>query len=532
MRKIYIDGVQGDLWQLMNSSFQNAYSQVKWQGEASETFPINQGVRQGGILSADQYKRYNNELLNIIERANAGGRIGSISCPAPTCADDIAITAQTPSDLQLLLNTAHIYSCRERYELQPAKCMVLPFNVATPTHILDEIRPWSIGKSPIPVVSRATHIRIVCDQRTGEVESTLKENRVKARRALYSLLGTGMHGNNGLSAAASIHLFHTYVLPVLTYGLEILLPRKRDLRDAVTFFENTLRQLLSLPSNVAKSALYVLSGAIPLDAQIHRKAFGVLGSIARNKSSLEREIAQRQLLIQPYNGNSWFSQIHVLLIQYDLPTAASVIDSSPGKLQWNTAVKDKINKYCATHTHSVARLYPYLRRLNIEIYKPGQSHPLIKSVSSLPADIRRASSHLRLVTGTYLLQSKRAQYNQYQIDPTCPLCNSAPETLTHFLVECPSLSDTRQIPMNRVVALAQDTDTILPDEYSQLIMDPTLGTLQPTTSSGLDNIMRENRHLVACLEMERAQQLLALPPSKRKQTSRQSVKPRVIALRT
>ena len=41
-----------------------AESVVKWAGDRSDPFEIGQGVRQGGILSADLYKVYGNPLLN------------------------------------------------------------------------------------------------------------------------------------------------------------------------------------------------------------------------------------------------------------------------------------------------------------------------------------------------------------------------------------------------------------------------------------------------------------------------------------
>jgi hypothetical protein len=86
---------------------------VKWSREISKPFTISQGVRQGGVLSADQYKRYNNTLLDTLEHSNLGGSIGTIPCPAPTCADDVALTASSPIELQALLSVAHQYSCQE-----------------------------------------------------------------------------------------------------------------------------------------------------------------------------------------------------------------------------------------------------------------------------------------------------------------------------------------------------------------------------------------------------------------------------------
>jgi hypothetical protein len=55
-----------------------------------------------------------------------------------------------------------------------------------------------------------------------------------------------------------------------------------------------------------------------------------------------------------------------------------------------------------------------------------------------------------LVTGTYILQSKKARYNQYAVDPTCLLCKNGPETSVHFLMECKALQEARSRSLRRI----------------------------------------------------------------------------------
>jgi len=58
---------------LINSLYENAVSHIKWKNLMSEqNFKIEQGVRQGGVLSADLYKLYINPLLNFIGDSGLG----------------------------------------------------------------------------------------------------------------------------------------------------------------------------------------------------------------------------------------------------------------------------------------------------------------------------------------------------------------------------------------------------------------------------------------------------------------------------
>ena len=82
----------------------------------------------------------------------------------------------------------------------------------------------------MPVVDKATHIGITRSD-TNSARTTVDENIRKARRATYSLMGTGLHGENGLDPETSISLLKTYILPILTYGLGIVIPKGKILDD-------------------------------------------------------------------------------------------------------------------------------------------------------------------------------------------------------------------------------------------------------------------------------------------------------------
>lgn len=80
---------------------QNATSAIKWDGKISEQFPVTQGVRQGGILSADLYKLYINLLLERLENSHIGSIIGNVLYNVSTCVDDVALMSRTESDMQI-----------------------------------------------------------------------------------------------------------------------------------------------------------------------------------------------------------------------------------------------------------------------------------------------------------------------------------------------------------------------------------------------------------------------------------------------
>ena len=91
MRKLYKVGVHTHEWLAIISLHEESMTSVKWQGEMSPVFINQQGVRQGGVLSADLYKLFINDLLDRLEATGKGAKIWNIDISAPTCADDVRV---------------------------------------------------------------------------------------------------------------------------------------------------------------------------------------------------------------------------------------------------------------------------------------------------------------------------------------------------------------------------------------------------------------------------------------------------------
>ncbi len=194
---------------------------------------------------------------------------------------------------------------------------------------------------------------------------------------------------------------------------------------------------------------------------------------------MEKEIIRRDLaLFEMDNKFSWTSMVRRICALYSLPSPYDLIDHPPPPESWKDTVTKAINSYWELRIKTFTATYPSLRFMATQTLTIGKAHPAITTISSNPFDVYRSRVRLKILTGTYVLQSNRPAYNQSSTK-TCLLCNSGVETREHFLLMCPSLETDRRPKLDELSAVFQGTfNTPFPAlsslEQLKVIIDPTL----------------------------------------------------------
>ena len=199
--------------------------------------------------------------------------------------------------------------------------------------------------------------------------------------------------------------------------------------------------------------MYVLSGTLPIEAITHKRTMTFLGNICRlPETTIEHQLSVRQLRVRSTTSHSWFIAVKEIFLKYRLPDPLDLLDNPPTKLHWRKVVKKHVNSHWESNIKASSVLYSSLRYLNVSEFTCGKRHPLLRALGNI-REVPRISTKLKLVTGTYILQTNRTTFNQNQMDPVCLLCHQENETTEHFLLCCPALAshrdpiiDTRYLP--------------------------------------------------------------------------------------
>ena len=470
LRRLYLDGIQGDDWLLIRDMYTDCSSRVKWAGLVSDPINIRQGVRQGGVLSTSHYKRYNNPLLLQLEERYSDVKIGSISIPHVTVADDLLVLARKYSDMQVILWDVEDNTNRERYCVNPSKSCCLCHN---PSRCEVKENGLMMSGDKILCSECTVHLGI---SRSVKDKVNVEEKVVLGRKTAYSLMGAGFHSVNGVKTCLNGHIWNTFVVPRLIYGLEVVSLKIKDIECLEKFQRKSLRQLQGLPDKTPNCVTLALLGILPIETVIHKNSLNLFMSIIRNKHFIEYEVAERQLVMKGEEEKSWFNLIKTVLGTYNLPSIYTLFGQSLTKAEWKSILNQAVNTHIEASWQAEVKQKPSLKYVNPNSLKVGTAHPVWSTVNNSIIDNKRAQLKCKLLTGTYILQGNRAAFNQYTVDATCKLCHTAPETRKHFLAECSAYTSEREtytekLRNNPVLSDEIKSDLRNPDLLTQLTLD-------------------------------------------------------------
>ena len=292
--KLYEMNVNPTLWLLIKDLYTGLSSKVKWLGQTSSSFSIKQGVRQGGILSPFLYKAYINPCLLELERNRIGYHIGTSYTGCPTCADDLALLSDNILELQIMTDIVNRHAKQDRVTIHPEKSNAVVLSKSS--SFKRDSFMLNLDDRNIPLVPNTTHLGILRAE-TNENIANIDERLKLARRTLYSLIGTGVHGSNGINPKVSYKIYQCYVIPRMLYGLEVIPINDSQMENLLKFHLQSLKRIQSLPKRTANFAVYLLLGALPLQAELHKPQLGLLYNIIFTQNETLASLTHRQCAI-------------------------------------------------------------------------------------------------------------------------------------------------------------------------------------------------------------------------------------------
>ena len=130
-----------------------------------------------------------------------------------------------------------------------------------------------------------------------------------------------------------------------------------------------MRRFQILPLKTATCAIYLLIGALPLEAKLHKRHLSLLYNILTSNNKTISKLTVRQIAVNLDNNQSYYNRVQDILNQYNLPNLYYLSENLTTKEQWKLQVKTAVNKYWTETLQKEAQEKSTLKYINIHSMK-------------------------------------------------------------------------------------------------------------------------------------------------------------------
>ncbi len=433
---------------------------VNVNNSLTEWFYTLNGCRQGDVTSPTAFSIVINDLIKELKYTGIGVDVDNAIVCALAYADDIALIADSPENLQKLLTVTYNWCNKWRFMINPSKSNVVHYR-NPPKVQTNFIFTLGAGGPQIQITDSYKYLGVFLDQYlTFQKTTDVLSNA--AGRALGGMINKYKSmGEMGYRTYSK--LFDSLVCPVMDYGSSIWGGKSYDSLNSVfnraqRFFTGVHRLCpidgftgdMAWPSNRIRwklEALRLLNRLVKTDKdRLVYKIFRWDMTCHENSNKSNFAARVKQILCET-NLKPLYKNVNVVNIDH---VKECLIDT--WESEWKTAVtnKSKLKLYKSIkHKFEVEK---YLL-LNIDKYE-----------KSLLSQLRYGILPLRTETGRYV--------NERPEERICTLCNTNNiENAEHFLFDCPMYDNYRLEFMHKAQNCINDWEKLSQSECLEQLFE-------------------------------------------------------------
>ena len=445
--KMLFNDINGKMFNIIYNMYQCIKSRIVFNGEISDYFNCNNGLRQGENLSPFLFSLYLNDLEQFL---NSNG-VKGISCISDDLendfnvyiklfillyADDTILFSENKEDLQLQLDTFYDYCNAWKLKVNIQKTKAMTFS----TGRTNENVHFTFNGEVIENVKTFNYLGIIFSK-GGSFVHTMKNNVNKAMIAMYDILKKGRLFN--LSVKCQYDLFEKIVKPILLYGCEIWGFSKLDIIERVHL--KFCKLLLNLKKSTPSYMIYGELGILPMSLFVKCRMVNFWIRTLEAKENKLSSILYKSLY-ERYETNmvksSWIRFVKDILNECGLSYV----------WQFQHFVKFDENWLNATVKSTLVDQFKQSWHSDIETSSKGFCYRIFKTdfgfekyIELLNDRDRNTLCRFRTTNHRFPIETGR-WLNIERNERNCTLCNlNKLGDEYHYLLECPFFSNDRRI---------------------------------------------------------------------------------------
>ena len=438
--KLICTGVSPHMILVLRKLYEEFNVRVKVATATSKDGRIEQGLKQGGVLSTSLLNLFMDDKIRALKNSSKGAMIGEKTIPVIAYADDEVILSTDSDELQEMLDIVYEHSMIWRYRYNASKSKVIVFGK-------DVKSTWRLGTEDIQRVDEYTHLGVIMSP-SMVTKKRIEEGMNKARRAFYARSCEGM--NIKRISPLTLHTtWKVYAEPALAYSLAVTNFKDTDIAYLERMLVRLYRLMQGLPYKSQKIVACAMIGAPTAERLIQKIKMQFIGFIleAAKYHDLTRYVIVHGAA-NPDRSSSLTRQWNHILNELKLPTLIELLymDDMWSRGRWHKICRETFENGMKADIEKETKKMHSIHWLAGLISKgkgynppagfwPASRYSAIERLATL-TKIRLLIGHSCLATSLVKRHTNRSE--------KCPLCEDGIETLEHFIFECQELVQERQ----------------------------------------------------------------------------------------
>jgi hypothetical protein len=250
-------GIQGKMFKIIKSLYENVKSCVKYNGCLSEYFRNTRGLLQGEVLSPILFSFYINDFEMCFIRENCPSvELQLVNIFLLMYADDTVLISETPDGLQSMLDALYSYTKEWNLTVNIDKTKILVFRNGGK---VNDKEKWTYDGKNLEIVNTFNYLGMLFNF-NGKFSKTQKHIADQGRKALFAITSKLKQCNFNIETKCSV--FDTYVNSILCYAAEIWgFHKALDVEKVhISFCKN----VLGVKTSTSNNLVYYELGRLPL----------------------------------------------------------------------------------------------------------------------------------------------------------------------------------------------------------------------------------------------------------------------------
>ena len=431
LRKLQDVGIKGNVFNIIRSIYSNDCAYMKIDGKITTSFPINQGVRQGCVLSPLLFNIFMADLAKSLVSVDNGFQMDNSKINSIFWADDIVLLCEDGSQLDKMLKMIAQYCDANELTINCKKTKCIIFNKTG--RLLRE--KFFLNGTALENVRQYKYLGFLFTP-SGEILSGLKDLRDRAFKAFLAIKRKmGESFNQDVKTA--LNLYESMIKPILTYASDfwgcLKLPKNNPIE---VFHMKVLKQILGVQKQTTNLGVLLELGKTTLDLECIKLGVKNWERIKKGNANTLLRASYKDANIEEL---PWISGIRLNLENNGL--LSLFLNEYPDKPPF---IGKKLHQILVDQFHQTAFENIRSEGSKLRTYALFKSEIGIEPYLSKIRNVATRTQVARFRLSNHKLAIEEGRHQKISADLRfCPFCKNKVECEIHFVTDCPTYTHLR-----------------------------------------------------------------------------------------